>query len=79
MATGQGYSNRTVERRITNLGTHPHAYLTVPAFAQYLNVPDKTVRKRIRAGVLPAYCFQGEWRIARTDALLFIQRERIRR
>ena len=63
------------KRGISDLATHPDAYLAVPAFAQYLNVPDKTVRKWIRAGVLPAYCFHGEWRIARTDAVLFIERQ----
>ena len=34
--------------------TYPHAYLTVPEFAEYLMVTDRSVRKQIRAGVLTA-------------------------
>jgi hypothetical protein len=43
-------------------------------------VGDKLVRKWIRAGVLPAYRFPpgptGEVRIAKADAIAFIERAR---
>ena len=32
----------------------------------------------IKAGVLPAYRFKGEWRIARSDAVAFVERGRFR-
>ena len=63
--------------RITDLHAYPHGFITVPAFAQHLNVPDNMVRKWIRAGVLPAYCFHGLWRIAKADAVAFVERERL--
>ena len=63
------------KRSIKDLATHADAFITVPAFARYLNVPDKMVRKWIRAGVVPAYCFVGEWRIAKTDAVAFVEQE----
>jgi excisionase family DNA binding protein len=44
---------------ISDLCAHPDAYITVPAFAEHLNVSDKTMRKWIKAGVLTAYQFQG--------------------
>jgi excisionase family DNA binding protein len=50
--------------------------VTVPAFAEDLSVRDKIVRKWIRAGVLPAYRFAGQWRIAVEDAAAFIERRR---
>ena len=45
---------------ISDFCAHPDAYITVPAFAEHLNVSDKTVRKWIKAGVLTAYQFQGD-------------------
>jgi excisionase family DNA binding protein len=39
-------------------------------------VSDKTVRKWIKAGVLTAYQFQGEWRIRKADAVVFVERAR---
>jgi excisionase family DNA binding protein len=49
----------------------------VSAFAAHLAVQRKTVMKWITAGVLPAYRFNGQWRIARVDALGFVQRARL--
>ena len=66
------------KRNIKDLARHSDAFITLPAFTQYLNVPDKMVRKWIRAGVLPVYCFVGEWRIKTTDAIAFVERERLR-
>jgi excisionase family DNA binding protein len=67
------------KRGISDLPTHSDVYLTVPAFAEHLNVPDKTVRKWIHAGVLTTYRFQSEWRISQTDAVLFVEGVRFRR
>ena len=64
------------KRRITDLATHPHAFVSVSAFAEHLSVKDKMVRKWIRAGVLPAYRFAGQWRIAVKDAAAFVERGR---
>ena len=58
---------RTRERR---------RYLTVPAYAARLAVHENTVRKWIRAGVLPAYRFEGEWRIRISDAARFEEQAR---
>ena len=62
--------------RITDLDKYPLAYLTIPEFAEYLLVQDRTVRKWIGADVLPAFRFQGQWRIAKADAIAFIERAR---
>ena len=67
------------KRRITDLATHPHAFVTVPAFAEHVSVKDKMVRKWIRAGVLPAYRFSGQWRISKADAIAFVERGRLKR
>ena len=48
------------------------------AFAEHVSVDDKMVRKWIRAGVLPAYRFAGQWRISRTDAIAFIEKSRLK-
>lgn len=61
---------------ISDFCAHPDAYITVPAFAEHLNVSDKTVRKWIKAGVLTAYQFQGEWGIRKADAVAFVERAR---
>jgi helix-turn-helix protein len=61
-------------RRITDLTTHPDAYVTIPDFAQHLMVQQRTVRKWIRGGVLKAACFQGEWRIHTAEAIAFVER-----
>jgi excisionase family DNA binding protein len=58
-------------RRITDLASHPHAYVRVGPFAHYLDVTGKLVRKWIRAGALPATNFEGRWRIKKSDALAF--------
>jgi predicted site-specific integrase-resolvase len=55
--------------------------VSVEAFATYLAVSPKTVRKWIRAGVLPVYSFPplpliGVWRIRTSDALAFVERAR---
>ena len=63
-------------RSIVDLSTHPNAFVTVKAVAEHLAVTDKTVRKWIEAGVLPAYRFKTQWRIALTDAVAFVQRAR---
>ena len=56
---------------------HPSGRLHhLPAFADHLNVQDKSVRKWIKAGLLPAYRFVGEVRIAKADAIAFIERAR---
>jgi len=47
------------------------AYLRIPEFALYFKVKPALVRKWIRAGVLPASCLRGEWRIALRDAEVF--------
>jgi excisionase family DNA binding protein len=60
-------------RRITDLPTHPDPYVKVGALAQYLDVRGKTVHKWIKAGTLPAYCLNGQWRIKKTDALAFLE------
>jgi excisionase family DNA binding protein len=39
-------------------------------------VSDKTVRKWIKAGVLTAYQFQGEWRIRKADAVALAEQAR---
>jgi excisionase family DNA binding protein len=67
---------RRQRRRITDLATHPTGYITVPDFAAYLGFQERTVRKWIDAGVLPAYRFKGLWRIAKTDAIAFVERSR---
>ena len=67
---------RMRNRSIVDLATHPDAFVTVQAFAQHLSVADKTVMTWIKAGVLPAYRFQGEYRIRKTDAIAFIDRAR---
>jgi excisionase family DNA binding protein len=72
----EGSRPRRGGRRITDLPTHPDAYVKVGAFAQYLDVRGKTVRKWIKAGTLPAYRLNGHWRIAKIDALAFIERAR---
>jgi excisionase family DNA binding protein len=72
------------KRGISDLPTHSDVYLTVPAFAEHLNVPDKTVRKWLHAGVLTAYRFQSEWHfedgcrvIRRRGALSTLGRSRL--
>ena len=50
--------------------------MTVSALAHYLLVRGKTVHKWIKAGLLPAYSLNGQWRIKKTDALAFIERAR---
>jgi excisionase family DNA binding protein len=64
-------------RRITDLATHPDAYVKVSAFALYVSVRAKTVHKWIKAGTLPAYCLHGQWRIKKTDAIAFLERARV--
>jgi excisionase family DNA binding protein len=59
-------------RRITDLTTHPDQHLTVQAFATYLGVHRKTVVKWILAGTLPAYRFEGEWRLKTSEAAAFV-------
>jgi excisionase family DNA binding protein len=66
------------KRRIADLATHPDAYITVPHFAAHLGFQERTVRKWIDAGVLPAYRFEGQWRIATADALTFVEQARFR-
>ena len=61
---------------ISDLCAHLDAYITVRAFAEHLNVSDKTVRKWIKAGVLTAYQFQGEWRIRKADAVALAEQAR---
>lgn len=64
-------------RRITDLQTHPDAFVTVPAFAEYVGVTQKQVRKWITAGVLDGYRLGGtEWRIRTADAITFVERNR---
>ena len=58
------------------MSIHSLGYITVQAFAEYLFVSDKTVMKWIKAGVLPAYRFHSEWRIAVADAEAFIESAR---
>lgn len=70
-------------RRITDLYTHPEEYVTVQAFAGHLGVQDKTVMKWIHAGLLTAYQFPpekagGELRIRKHDAVVFVERARIK-
>ena len=62
--------------RLIDLDTDPHGYLTVAEFAAYLTVSPKTVWKWINAALLPVYKFQGEVRIAKTDAITFIESAR---
>ena len=65
--------------RITDFDEPAHEYLTVPDFAASLTVSDTLVRKWIRAGVLPEYRFPpmvGEYRIAKADAVAFVERAR---
>ena len=54
-------------------------FFTVPAFEVRLAVHENTVRKWIRAGILPAYRFPplvGEWRIRISDAARFEEQAR---
>jgi excisionase family DNA binding protein len=70
---------RTRTQRIADLATHPAAYVTVQAFAAYLGFQERTVRKWIDAGALPAYRFPpviGDWRIKTADAIAFIEQAR---
>ena len=63
-------------RRIADLATHDEAFISVQQFADYLGVHEKTVRNKwINAGDLPAYDFEGLWRIDRIDALQFVARQ----
>ena len=63
-------------RRITDLATHPDAFVTVQAFAEHLSVDQKTVMKWIKAGVLTADQFGREWGIHTADASAFVERNR---
>jgi len=69
----------SASQRIVDLQTHPHAYVTVQTFAAYLGFQERTVRKWIDAGTLPAYRFPpsvGDWRIRTADAIAFVERAR---
>jgi excisionase family DNA binding protein len=65
-------------RRITDLEAFEHSYLTVQAFAAHLTVHERTVMKWIKAGRIPAHRFHGLWRIAKADALAFVEQSRFR-
>ena len=67
---------RRMRRQLTDLRTHPHAYIKVPAFAVYLDVQPKTVMKWIKTDLLRAYQFEGEWRIKTVDAIAFVEKAR---
>jgi hypothetical protein len=41
-----------------------------------LTCPTRRCAKWIKAGVLTAYQFQGEWRIRKADAVVFVERAR---
>jgi hypothetical protein len=69
-------TNRTNRRIKRRRGVDRLHFITRPHLAEHLGVHDKTVCKRIKAGVLPAFWFKGEWRIAKTDAIAFIKRSR---
>lgn len=71
-------TNRTNRRIKERRGVDRLHFITLPHLAEHLgvHVHDKTVSKRIKAGVLPAFRFKGEWRIAKTDAIAFIKRSR---
>jgi len=65
-------------RRIADLATHDEAFISVQQFATYLGVDYRTVRNKwIKAGALPAYTFEGVWRIKRSDAMAFVERHRL--
>ena len=54
-----------------------HDWLTVAQAAEYLQVSEDTVRRRIRAKVLPAKQLNGRkspWRIAAADVERFLGR-----
>jgi excisionase family DNA binding protein len=81
VARDASFSQGGARRRkhgIADLAIHPAAYITVPALADHLGVQDRTVRKWIEAGVLPAYRFEGQRRIWKTDAVLIVERARFR-
>lgn len=65
-------------RRITDLATHPDAWLLVPAIAEYLAVDYRTVDKWIDAGILRAYNMNGLWRVKRVDLEAFIEKSEYR-
>jgi len=70
---------RTRTRRIADLATHPCRLRHGAEFAAYLGFHERTVRKWIDAGALPAYPFPpvtGDWRIKTADAIAFIEQAR---
>jgi excisionase family DNA binding protein len=74
---GPCYTQQSNRQRITDLATYPAPHLTIPQLAEHLTVAETTVRRWIRAGVLPAYQFQGKYRIRKTDAIVFVERSRV--
>ncbi len=59
------------------LGSIVSGVLTFFALADVLTVSPETVWKWIKAGLLPAFKFQGEARIAKADAIAFIEQARL--
>lgn len=57
--------------RIRDLASHPEPYVTPRQLGRYLLVDRRTIMKWITAGSLPAYQFEGEWRIKTADARAF--------
>ena len=65
-------------RRIADLESHDESFITIDQFAAFLKVDYRTVKYQwIAKGALPAYSFEGIWRIKLTDAVAFVQRNRL--
>jgi excisionase family DNA binding protein len=73
-------SPRTPKRvPLSDLETHPEAYVTAGELARYWMVHRKQVYKQIEAGTLPALRLGPRlWRIRTTDALEFERRAHMR-
>lgn len=51
--------------------------LTVQQTAEHLQLSDKTIKRKIAAGELPAHRFGSRWRIAEEDLRLFKLQRRV--
>jgi excisionase family DNA binding protein len=63
---------------ITDLAEYPLAYTTLSALRTYWQEDDRTIRKWILSGKLPAYRFGRGWRIKVADALAFEEQSKFR-
>lgn len=51
--------------------------LTVQQTAEHLQLSDKTIKRKIASGELPAHRFGSRWRIAEEDLRLFKLQRRV--